>query len=237
MNQDIQKKQLTKCWRFLFWENCSVSLDLGKKNRLRWIPFVYSQSLSLTPQPFQKLQPHPTYPARGLQALCNSSNKSTKITANRVNLNHLSTQPVLRKLGIQGWKVGCLSIISFNFYKDYIICFDEKPQPRKVGFTFKKNKTASSHGGNLLFFTVFLILCLTPSCRQCVNPGFPQLQMLLAPQLWRTLPGTTLCQGLGSFPTAGKSQLFGWNLLNQHNMTHHHQYKTTGFSPTKLKWW
>ena len=75
--------------------------------------------------------------------------------------------------------------------------------------------------GGIYHYLLSLILCLT-----CVNQsnlihsGFPQLQMLPAPQLWRTLPGTGNAVG-AAFPTAGKSQLFGWNLLNQHNMTHH----------------
>lgn len=86
------------------------------------IQFLYSQKLSFTPQlqikyetSFRKAST--SSHSRGLQAFCNSSNKSTKITANRVNLNHLTSEHE-EKIGLSRW-VGPT-------------CFDGNPQLKKV---------------------------------------------------------------------------------------------------------
>lgn len=111
---------------------------------------------------FPKASTSSHYPARGLQALCNSSNKSTKITANRVNLNHLSTQTkLLRKLDFSRLKGGFLrnrkNLIQLL---QGLICFDGSPNKKK-GFTFKKKKNKlSSHGGESTFFYC-LLFCVS----------------------------------------------------------------------------
>lgn len=58
----------------------------------------------------------------------------------------------------------------------------EAPTKKKVSLLKKRKTNYQVMGGNLLFFTVSYSVSHTFMQAMC-QPGFPQLQMLLAPQL------------------------------------------------------
>lgn len=89
---------------------------------------------------------------------------------------------------------------------------------KKSRFHFKNKKNLSSHGGNRLFFTVSSLFCvITPSFAGNVSTWVSPATEASCPPTVTHSAWHGVARGLGSFPICRQSQLFGWNLINQHN--------------------